>query len=88
MDRETAVIRAEMSQTRAELDRKIARLEDRAREMSPKRVWERRKPQYLADRLIGAVLTMAGVALAWSQLRRRRNQRERVRAALASWEAW
>jgi hypothetical protein len=31
MDREAAVIRAEMSQTRAELDRKISRLEARAR---------------------------------------------------------
>jgi hypothetical protein len=77
-----------MSQTRAELDRKIARLEDRAREMSPRRYWERNKPEYLADRVIGAVLTVVGITLAWRYFRTERNQRARVRAALASYEAW
>jgi len=88
MDREAAVIRAEMSQTRAELDRKIARLEDRARDMSPRRYWERHKPEYLLDQMIGGVLTLVGISLAWSHLRSRRHQRARVRAALASYEAW
>lgn len=88
MDREAAVIRAEMSQTRAELDRKIARLEDRAREMSPRRYWNRHKPDYLLDRTIGGVLTIVGVALAIGHLRTERRRRARVRAALASYEAW
>jgi hypothetical protein len=88
MDREAAVIRAEMSQTRAELDRKIARLEDRAREMSPRRYWERNKPEYLADQVLGAVLTVVGITLAWRYFRAERSQRARVRAALASYEAW
>ena len=35
MDREPAVIRAEMNQTRAELGRKIGLLEARARELTP-----------------------------------------------------
>jgi hypothetical protein len=88
MDRETAVIRAEMSQTRAEIDRKIARLEDRAREMTPRRYWNRHKPEYLADQVIGAVLTIVGISLAWSQLRNHRRSRTQLRAALASYEAW
>jgi uncharacterized membrane protein YesL len=88
MDRETAVIRAEMSQTRAELDRKIARLEDRAREMTPRRYWNRHKPEYLADQVIGAVLTIVGISLALNQLRSHRRQRKHLRSALASYEAW
>ena len=88
MDREAAVIRAEMSQTRAELDRKIARLEDRAREMSPRRYWDRHRPEYLLDRVIGGFLTVVGVSMAVSHLRAERHRRARVRAALASYEAW
>ena len=88
MDREAAVIRAEMSQTRAELDRKIARLENRAREMSPRRYWQRNKPDYLAEQVIGGVLLLAGVMMLWSEIRSRRDRRARVRAALESWEAW
>ena len=88
MDREAAVIRAEMSQTRAELDRKIARLEDRAREMNPKRYWERHRPDYLLDRAIGGLLAFVGVSMAIGQLRRHRRRRARVRAELASYETW
>ena len=36
MDREAAVIRSEMSQTRAGLDRKLSQLEARARDMTPR----------------------------------------------------
>ena len=88
MDREAAVIRAEMSQTRAELDRKIARLEVRAREMSPRRYWDRHKPDFLWDRAIGATLTLIGIVMAWRQLRSASRHRARVRAALESYEAW
>ncbi len=86
MDREATVIRSEMSRTRARLDRKIARLEDRAREMSPRRYWDRHKPEYLLDRVIGGALTIVGITLAWGHVRGRRNRRARVRAALASWQ--
>jgi hypothetical protein len=70
MDLEAAVIRAEMSQTRHALDSKIDRLEDRVREMAPRRYWQRHRPDFLWDRAIGGLLTIAGVALAWHQYRR------------------
>jgi hypothetical protein len=65
MDLEAAIIRAEMNQTRYALDSKIARLEDKARDLTPRRYWERHKPDYLLDRTIGGALTIAGAALLW-----------------------
>jgi hypothetical protein len=44
-------------------------------------------PDYFIDRVIGAVLTVVGLKMAWSQYRHRGNReyrRERMRAALAS----
>ena len=73
MDREAAVLRAEMSRTRAELDRKIGLLETRARELTPRRLSERYLPEYLWERVIGGVLTIVGLRMAWSQYRRRRH---------------
>ena len=67
MDREAAVIHAEMSQTRRELDRKLSQLEDRARDMSPRRVADR---HFLLDRAIGTVLTLIGARMAWRRIRR------------------
>ena len=71
MDLEAAVIRAEMSQTRQALDSKIDRLEDRMREMAPRRYWERHRPDFLWDRAIGGMLTITGLAMAWHQYRNR-----------------
>jgi hypothetical protein len=88
MDREAAVIRAEMTQTRAELDRKITRLEDRARELRPRALWERNKPDYLLDRVIGGALTLVGTGMMLGHLRRRRDHRARVRTALAAYGHW
>ncbi len=84
MDREAAVIRAEMSRTRADIDRKLALLEARARELTPRRLSQRYIPEYALDRVIGAVLTLIGAGMAWRALRgpARRN---RVRAALESY---
>ena len=65
MDREAAVIRSEMSQTRADLDVKLDRLEARAREMTPRRYAERVLPKYLLDQVIGSVLVIAGSMMAW-----------------------
>ena len=48
MDSEAAVIRAEMNQTRAELDRKIGLLEARARALTPRELSERYLPDYFA----------------------------------------
>jgi len=71
MDLEAAVIRAEMSQTRLALDSKIDRLEDRMRELTPRQYWARHRPDFLWDRAIGGVLTLAGLAMAWRQYQKR-----------------
>jgi hypothetical protein len=83
MDREAAVLRAEMSRTRAELDDKLVRLQARVSELTPQRLTERYVPDYFVDRVIGAVLTAVGVKMAWSMYRQRRNRRERMRTVLA-----
>jgi hypothetical protein len=65
MDLEAAVIRAEMSQTRYALDGKIDRLEERVRDLTPRRYWDRHKPDYVVDRAIGGALVLAGLCMAW-----------------------
>jgi hypothetical protein len=88
MDREAAVIRSEMTQTRQELDRKIARLEVRARELTPRAYAERHMPDYFMERVIGGVLTLIGLRMAWGMYKRRRNRREQVRQAAAAYGRW
>ena len=81
MDRETAVIRSEIAQTQIDLDQKITRLENRARELHPRRLM----PECLLDRVIGAVLAMVGVRMAWRQYRARVDRRDRIREAFAGY---
>jgi hypothetical protein len=69
MDLEAANIRAEMSQTRQALDSKIDRFEDKLRELTPRRYWERHRPEFLLDRAIGGALTLAGLIMAWNLFR-------------------
>ena len=88
MDRESAVIREEMSQTRADLDQKLTRLEARARELRPRSVAQRYMPDYAVDRAIGAVLTFIGTRMAWRQYRNGFGRRARVREAFASYGRW
>ena len=88
MDSEAAVIRAEMSQTRAELDRKIGLLEARARELTPRRLTQRYMPEYALDRAIGAGLTLLGAGMAWRHWRNGNGNRAKVRAALESYGRW
>jgi len=71
MDREAAVIRSEMSQTRADLDRKLSRLAARARGMTPREYARRLMPAYLVDRVIGGALLLAGSVMAWRRYPRR-----------------
>jgi len=85
MDREAAVIRAEMSQTRQQLDRKIARLEERARELSPRRYAREHMPEFIVDRAIGGLLVVIGLTMTWRRLRARRLRRAEVRDALLSY---
>ena len=88
MDREAAVLRAEMSQTRAELDHKLTLLQARVAELSPQKLTERYLPEYFVDRLIGGILTVVGVKMAWSQYRWHHNRRARVRGELAAHNSW
>ena len=89
MDSEAAVIRAEMNQTRAELDRKIGLLEARARALTPRELSERYLPDYFAERVMGTVLTAVGLKMAWSRWRRtNHDRRRRVRAAVESYGRW
>jgi hypothetical protein len=81
MDLEAAVIRAEMSQTRHAIDAKIDRLEQRARELTPRRYWERPRPEFLLDQVIGGALTVVGLALAVRHYRRKPAARPHPHAA-------
>jgi hypothetical protein len=69
MDREAAVIRSEMSQTRADLDRKLSQLQSRARDMTPRRYVERHMPEYAWERAIGSALLVVGGWMAWKRYR-------------------
>ena len=65
MDREAAVIRSEMTQTRIELDSKLSQLETRARELTPRRYLKRHLSNGLVDRLVGGARTGTRAAIAW-----------------------
>jgi hypothetical protein len=69
MDREAAVIRSEMSQTRADLDRKLSQLETRAKEMTPRAYARRHMPEYPWERAIGTTLLAVGGWMAWRHYR-------------------
>jgi hypothetical protein len=77
-----------MSQTRAELDRKITQLEARAKELTPRRLTERYVGDYVWEKVIGSVLTLVGIKMAWSQYRHRLQRRDRVRGAMAAYGHW
>jgi hypothetical protein len=77
-----------MSQTRADLDRKLAELQERARELTPRKVVQRNLPEYFAERVIGGILTLAGIRMAWRQYRNRSTRRAHVREAMASYGRW
>jgi hypothetical protein len=82
MDSEAAVIRSEMSQTRAELDYKISQLQRKAHDLTPRAVASRYMPERALDYAIGGVLTLVGATMAWGRYRARRNRRERLIASL------
>ena len=88
MDREAAVIRSEMSQTRADLDRKLSALEARAHEMSPRQIVRNHVPEYFWERAIGSVLTLVGAKIAWGMYRNRSRRRQQVRTAAVAYGRW
>ena len=73
MDREAAYIRSEITQTRADLDRKLTRLEARARELTPRRYAERVMHDRRYKQILGAVLLFAGTIFAWKRRPGRRH---------------
>lgn len=82
MDSEAAVIRSEMSQTKAELDYKISQLQRKAHDMTPRSVVGRWMPERSLDYAIGGVLTLVGAKMAWSGFRARRTRREQLVSCL------
>jgi len=73
MDRQAAVIKSEMSQTRADLDRKLSQLEAKAKEMTP-RAYVRRHmpdhmPEYFWEGAIGSALLAIGGWMTWRHYR-------------------
>ena len=84
MDSEAAVIRSEMSQTRAELDYKISQLQRKAHDLTPRSVVSRYMPERALDYAIGGALTLVGATMAWGRYRARQNRRERLRTTLAA----
>jgi hypothetical protein len=88
MASEAAVIRAEMSQTKAELDYKISQLQRKAKDMTPRSVVSRVMPERTLDYALGSVLTLVGARLAWGRYRARRNRRERLRETLQTSNRW
>jgi hypothetical protein len=77
MDREAAVLRAEMSRTRAELDEKLTALQAKVSDLTPRRLTERYMPEYFFDRVVGGILTVVGLKMVWSQYRGFKHRRER-----------
>jgi hypothetical protein len=71
MDREADVIRSEISQTRADLDRKLTRLEARARELTPRNYARRLVQERRFEQILGSVLMLAGGMFAWRRRPRR-----------------
>jgi len=74
-----------MNQTRAQLDHKIALLEARARALTPRRLSERYMPDFVAEKVIGSVLTLIGLKMVWSKWRSDHRRRARIRAAVEAY---
>jgi hypothetical protein len=88
MDSEAAVIRAEMTQTKAELDYKISQLQRKAQDMTPRSVVSRIMPERTLDYALGGALTLVGARMAWGRYRAQRERRERLRQRLAASSSW
>jgi len=88
MDRESAVLRAEMSRTRAELDQKLSMLQERVSELTPRRLTQRYVEDYSVDRFVGGMLTLIGLKMAWTRYRELKRRRERPRREHAGYGRW
>jgi len=77
-----------MSHTRAELDRKITKLEERAKELTPRQLTRRLLPEYFTDQVIGGILTLVGVKLAWAMYRKNARRHDRLKTLASAYERW
>jgi hypothetical protein len=82
MDSEAAVVRSEISQTKAELDYKISQLQRKVHDLTPRSVASRYMPERALDYAIGGVLTLVGAKMAWGRYRTARDRRARLVANL------
>lgn len=82
MDSEAAVIRSEMTQTKAELDYKISQLQRKTKDLNARSVVRRYMPERTLDYAIGGVLTLIGAKMALGRMKARRNRRERLITSL------
>jgi len=71
MVRKADLIRSEIDQTRSDLDRKLSRLEARAREMTPRRYAHRFVRERAFEQVVGGALVLAGAFMAWRRRPRR-----------------
>ena len=69
MDSEAALIRSEMSQTRADLDYKISQLQRKTQDLTPRSVVSSYMPERSIDYAVGGMLTLVGAGMAWRQFR-------------------
>ena len=88
MDREAAVLRAEMSRTREELDQKLSMLQAKVSDLTPRRLTQRYLPEYFVDRVVGGMLMLAGLRMAWTRYRVLKHRRERRQRELAAYGRW
>lgn len=88
MDREAAVLRAEMSRTRAELGEKLTALHAKVNDLTPRQLKQRYVPEYFFDRVVGGILTVVGLKMAWSQYRELKHRRERAPRQLNGYGRW
>ena len=87
MDSEAAVIRSEMSQTKAELDYKISQLQRKTHAMTPRAMARRFMPERALDYAIGSILTVVGARMAWGRFRAH-SRRQELRRTLAASQSW
>ena len=88
MDREAAVLRAEMSRTREELDHKLSMLREKFEDLTPRGLSKRYLPEYFGDRVVGGMLTLVGLKMAWSQYRELKHRRARAHRELPDYGRW
>jgi hypothetical protein len=77
-----------MSRTRSELDEKLTALHAKVSDLTPRRLSERYMPEYFFDRVLGGILTLVGLKMAWSQYRELRHRRLRVQPEQNGYGRW